>query len=296
MTKYIKPAEIKDDMGEEDNALDSRLKDIFVLLDYIPPNITSILDIGFGKGQISSYFAGKGIKTTAIGLELESYGIELSEFQSKGIEIVEANVENMPFNDAAFDAVIASHILEHVENTGKALQEIRRVIKDGGWLFLFLPDDTSYVCAGHINTGWNLGRIMYVLLLNRFNIKEGKFIKYGYSLCAYVRKDNDLVLPPLRGDRGDIHILYNAELWPVPVAGDSSGIHDGFWGDFSALNWDHAETLFKNRTMMGGVKEILKGAVISLFRMIQSILGRKNSRRIGHLFTEALSEINPKRL
>jgi SAM-dependent methyltransferase len=43
-----------------------------------------------------------------------------------------ADVEALPFDDASFDAVIANHMLFHVDDRRRALGEIRRVLRDGG--------------------------------------------------------------------------------------------------------------------------------------------------------------------
>lgn len=45
--------------------------------------------------------------------------------------IFDANAEEMPFKDKTFDYVICSHLLEHVENPEKVIQEIMRVGKSG---------------------------------------------------------------------------------------------------------------------------------------------------------------------
>lgn len=44
---------------------------------------------------------------------------------------VQGNVEKMPFRDHAFDYVICSHLLEHVQHPDRALQELVRVSKRG---------------------------------------------------------------------------------------------------------------------------------------------------------------------
>jgi len=44
---------------------------------------------------------------------------------------VNADVQNLPFKDKSFDFVFCSHLLEHVENPGKAIEEITRVGKRG---------------------------------------------------------------------------------------------------------------------------------------------------------------------
>lgn len=44
---------------------------------------------------------------------------------------VQADVEKLPFKDKAFDFVFCAHLLEHVKNLDKAIQEIIRVAKRG---------------------------------------------------------------------------------------------------------------------------------------------------------------------
>src|SRR6266705_2659347 len=43
------------------------------------------------------------------------------------------------YADGSFDAFICSHVLEHVEDDGKALRELRRVLKPGGWGIAMVP-------------------------------------------------------------------------------------------------------------------------------------------------------------
>ncbi len=43
------------------------------------------------------------------------------------------------FADEAFDAIVCNHVLEHVPNDKKALQELYRVLKPGGWASLQVP-------------------------------------------------------------------------------------------------------------------------------------------------------------
>lgn len=42
-----------------------------------------------------------------------------------------ADIEDMPFEDNEFDFVIASHVVEHVENPSNAIEELQRVAKRG---------------------------------------------------------------------------------------------------------------------------------------------------------------------
>lgn len=44
------------------------------------------------------------------------------------------------FADGSFDAVVCNHVLEHVPDDRAAMREIRRVLADGGWGLLLVPD------------------------------------------------------------------------------------------------------------------------------------------------------------
>lgn len=52
---------------------------------------------------------------------------------------VKMDIHQMPFEDNRFDAVLCNHVLEHVADDIKAMSEIRRVLKPGGWAILQIP-------------------------------------------------------------------------------------------------------------------------------------------------------------
>ena len=56
---------------------------------------------------------------------------------------VKASVEDLPFPDTRFDAVICNHVLEHVADDRKAMRELCRVLVPGGWALLQVPVDGS---------------------------------------------------------------------------------------------------------------------------------------------------------
>jgi SAM-dependent methyltransferase len=53
---------------------------------------------------------------------------------------VSIDVTDIQFKDAMFDAVLCSHVLEHVPDDRRAMAEIRRVLKPAGWALLLVPD------------------------------------------------------------------------------------------------------------------------------------------------------------
>lgn len=53
------------------------------------------------------------------------------------------DITDIPFASGSFDAIYCSHVLEHVENDKRALQELFRVLDAGGWAMLLVPVTTD---------------------------------------------------------------------------------------------------------------------------------------------------------
>ncbi|WP_347175517.1 class I SAM-dependent methyltransferase [Polaribacter uvawellassae] len=56
---------------------------------------------------------------------------------------VKADILNLPFNDNSFDVVFCNHVLEHISDDTKAMQELYRVLKPNGMGIFQIPQDLS---------------------------------------------------------------------------------------------------------------------------------------------------------
>ncbi len=56
---------------------------------------------------------------------------------------VKMDVQAIPFPDCSFDVVMCNHVLEHVGDDRKAMRELHRVTKQGGWGVLLSPVDET---------------------------------------------------------------------------------------------------------------------------------------------------------
>jgi len=54
---------------------------------------------------------------------------------------VHGDVCALPFPDDSFDAILCNHVLEHVLDDRRAMAELRRVLRPGGWAMLQVPWD-----------------------------------------------------------------------------------------------------------------------------------------------------------
>jgi SAM-dependent methyltransferase len=56
---------------------------------------------------------------------------------------VKADICNLPFTDGEYDIIFCNHVLEHIPDDTKAMQEIFRVLKPGGMAILQIPQDLN---------------------------------------------------------------------------------------------------------------------------------------------------------
>ncbi len=56
---------------------------------------------------------------------------------------VKADICNLPFEDNTYDVILCNHVLEHIPDDTKAMQELFRVLKKGGMAILQIPQDLS---------------------------------------------------------------------------------------------------------------------------------------------------------
>jgi ubiquinone/menaquinone biosynthesis C-methylase UbiE len=87
-----------------------------------------ILECGCGTGLILERLA--EMAKRAVGIDLSPGMLSLA--RSRGLEVREGSVTELPFDDASFDVTCSFKVLPHVPDIGKALAEMARVTRPGG--------------------------------------------------------------------------------------------------------------------------------------------------------------------
>jgi SAM-dependent methyltransferase len=199
----------------------------------------TLLDIGMDLDAYIIDFFIKNKKTV--------YAIDFKKwnsYQDENFHFIEGNFLDYAFSQK-FDAVLASHVLEHVQNTGLFLDKVYEILKDDGIFFCIVPPHKTQIVGGHVKIGWNMGILMYNLILCGFNVKAGRFKKHGYNIAAFVKKRGNKKLPEgLLFDAGDLEKL--ADYWP-----DKSYFRQNFEGDIGEWNW------FKENATLAKTKDSL---------------------------------------
>ena len=98
----------------------------------------AVLDLGCAGGFMAEALDARGARVTGIDPAAEAVAAARAHAEAQGRAIAyDVGVgEDLPYADAAFDAVVCVDVLEHVRDLGQVLAEVSRVLRPGG-LFLF---------------------------------------------------------------------------------------------------------------------------------------------------------------
>ncbi len=122
------------------------------------PSGHKILDAGAGELKFKKYcthleyvsqdfaqYDGKG----------DSSGLQTQTWDNSKLDIV-SDITAIPVDDDSFDAVMCNEVIEHVPDPVKALKELNRVLRPGGYLVVTAPfASLTHFAPYHFSTGFN---------------------------------------------------------------------------------------------------------------------------------------------
>jgi demethylmenaquinone methyltransferase / 2-methoxy-6-polyprenyl-1,4-benzoquinol methylase len=103
----------------------------------VPPS-ARVLDVAAGTGLVTTAIVRRyGCRVVAVDQSEEMLGrarlkLERDPRLAGCVEIVRAEAEHLPFDDAAFDALTVGYLFRYVDDTAGTIRELARVVKPGG--------------------------------------------------------------------------------------------------------------------------------------------------------------------
>jgi 2-polyprenyl-3-methyl-5-hydroxy-6-metoxy-1,4-benzoquinol methylase len=110
-----------------------------------------ILDVGCGDGIFLEQAKKRG---------WDVHGTEYAEkwvnrCREKGISMIQGKMDPSNYEAGSFDAVIYMEVIEHINNPREELDNARKVLRDGGVVFLTTPNYNS-ITRRLLSTDWNV--------------------------------------------------------------------------------------------------------------------------------------------
>lgn len=116
-------------------------------------NDFKVLEIGFGEGygtnllsQYLDHITGLDVNKNAVNYASVKYGEENCKFEYY-------NGHKLPYSDNHFDAVISFQVIEHIKDDNQFVNEIQRVLKNGGKAVMTTPNRNTRLEPGE--EPWN---------------------------------------------------------------------------------------------------------------------------------------------
>jgi len=130
-----------------------------------------VLEIGCGNGRLGLYLLSQENTLDMTFSDVTSVGEKALE----GYKFVEASITEAPFENESFNRVYASQVINHIEDTKKAISEIYRILKNDGAFLMTTQNPYVY----WIYRIWNL--------LTRKPWDYDETVKHIYSRSAMAK-------------------------------------------------------------------------------------------------------------
>jgi 2-polyprenyl-3-methyl-5-hydroxy-6-metoxy-1,4-benzoquinol methylase len=102
---------------------------------YGGPNSLSaltLLDLGCSAGLITRMYSERFLRTVGIDIDIPAVEYAAKNFSSEKLEFVVGDAMNTGFSSGSFDVVTCTHVYEHVPDSSRLMEEIHRILKQGG--------------------------------------------------------------------------------------------------------------------------------------------------------------------
>jgi SAM-dependent methyltransferase len=117
-----------------------------LLLSMLSPEVRTILDVGCGAGDNARLIGELAPNDTEIvGITLSPQEAVLAAKQMAEVHVADLDTSDLSFlGERYFDAIILSHVLEHLKDPVEVLRKIVRHLRIGGQMLIAVPNVLEY--------------------------------------------------------------------------------------------------------------------------------------------------------
>lgn len=102
------------------------------------PTGARVADLGCGSGVFTELLRRRGYQS--VGLDISPKLVAVGRRKYPGLELIEGDAENLPFESDSLDGVLLSGLVHHFPDPRRLASEVRRVLKPGGRFVAFDPN------------------------------------------------------------------------------------------------------------------------------------------------------------
>jgi len=156
------------------------------ILDKSLPISGEILEIGTGKGHFALALAKSGYNFTSIDISLQEQEIAMLNLRYFGLEnqviFKIEDASRMSFSDQSFNVIFSINVFHHLEKSLAVLEEINRLLRNGGKAVLsdFSDKGLEIINACHTSEGRT-----HDYFKHRLNEAKEYFIRKGFKIMEY---------------------------------------------------------------------------------------------------------------
>ncbi len=166
-----------------------------------------LLDVGCGTGATTDALRRHG---TVIGVDPSPLALEACTRRALA-NLVQGTAESLPMKDGVVDVIVATDILEHLEDDRAALAEFFRVLRPGGYAVVTVPA-YRFLWSDHDRALMHKRRYVAGELLERSRDAGFRVVQGSYAVCFLL----PLALGRLLRKRSRADQPPRAQITPVP--------------------------------------------------------------------------------
>ena len=131
------------------------------------------LDVGCGIGDMVAY------RQNTTGVDINPSTVKYCN--EIGLDVLQMKPDQLPFEDDVFNSAILDNVMEHIEDPGKLLAEIKRVLVQNGKLVVGVPGQKGYSWDSDHKVFYDLNLLKEVMHVNSFIYENHSYLPFEFS-------------------------------------------------------------------------------------------------------------------